>query len=169
MALSGVPRAFEIFDETLGGEVRVELESLAGTKVRREPHGVNNIRQHARYVTTVNLHGWDLFCFVGYGMEDSEDYPVAYVCLEAQPGAVGRESSIGFMRQMALHDGWEVYDLEDASAWAGVYRWTSLTSLLPEGDHIAAVKRFFIESIRQLREELTAFKKEHPGLPWSGG
>lgn len=169
IVLSGVPRAFEIFDETLGGEVRAELESLASNKVRREPHSVNNIRQHGCYVTTVNLHEWDLFCFVGYGMEDPEDYPVAYVCLEAQPRAVGRDASIDFMTHMALNDGWEVYGLEDVSAWAGVYSWTNLTSLLTEEDHIAAVKRFFIESIRQLREELTEFKKEHPDLPWSGG
>ena len=130
---------------------------------------MNNIRQHRRYVTTAQLHEWDLFCYVGYGMEDAEDYPSAYVCLEAQPGATAREASIDFMRRMALRDSWEVYDLDDASAWAGVFSWTSLTGVLSEEDHIAAVKRFFIEPIRQLREELTAFKKEQPNLPWSKG
>ena len=35
IALSRVPRAFEIFDETLGGEVKTALESLAGSRVRR--------------------------------------------------------------------------------------------------------------------------------------
>jgi hypothetical protein len=29
--------------------------------------------------------------------------------------------------------------------------------------------RFFIESIQELREELTEFKKENPDLPWNGG
>jgi len=41
--------------------------------------------------------------------------------------------------------------------------------LLHNEDHVAAVKWFFIESIRQLRDELTAFKEEHPDLPWTGG
>jgi hypothetical protein len=50
----------------------------------------------------------------------------------------------------------------------GIRRVRNLASLLPEEDHVAAVKRFFIESIRQLREELTTFKKERPDLPWAG-
>lgn len=55
MALSGVPRAFEIFDETLGGEVSAELESFAGCKLRRDPHGLNQIREHERYNILVFL------------------------------------------------------------------------------------------------------------------
>jgi hypothetical protein len=169
VALSGVPRAFEIFDETLGGEVRTELEDFAGNKVRREVHSMNQLRYNSRYVTLASLHDWDLFCFAGYEMEDSEDYPAAIVTLEARPGAVGREASVAAMRRMSLRDGWKNYDLEDPVGWAGVYRWMSLADLLAEEDHVAAAKRFFIESIRQLREELTAFKKEHPDLPWTGG
>jgi len=48
-----------------------------------------------------------------------------------------------------------------------VSRGRNLATLLYEEDHVAAVKRFFIESIRQLREELTAFKKNHPELLWN--
>lgn len=44
----------------------------------------------------------------------------------------------------------------------------SLASVLAEEDHVAALQHFFVESIRQLREELTAFKKENPGPPWEG-
>ena len=48
----------------------------------------------------------------------------------------------------------------------------SLATLLPEEDHImamkVAMKGFFVESIGQLREELTAFEHEHPDLPWAG-
>lgn len=65
MTLSGVPRAFEILDETLGGEVKAELESFAGNKTRRESVGLDNIRRHRRYVILAPLHEWDLFCFVG--------------------------------------------------------------------------------------------------------
>lgn len=34
--LSGMPRAFEIMEETLGGEVRAKLEAFAGNKSRHE-------------------------------------------------------------------------------------------------------------------------------------
>ncbi|CAN5241912.1 hypothetical protein BH24ACT19_BH24ACT19_08470 [soil metagenome] len=72
------------------------------------------------------------------------------------------------MRKIMLNKDWEPYDLDDPSGWAGVSREKSLASFLTEEDHVAAVKRFFIESIRQLRSELTAFKEERPDLPWDG-
>jgi hypothetical protein len=73
------------------------------------------------------------------------------------------------MKRIALNEDWEPYNLDNLSGWAGVRHVRSLTSLLAEEDHVAAVKRFFVESIRQLKEELTAFKKEHPELPWAEG
>jgi hypothetical protein len=45
----------------------------------------------------------------------------------------------------------------------------SIASVPQEEDHVATVKRFFVESIRQLRDELTVFKKDHPELLWKGG
>jgi hypothetical protein len=57
--------------------------------------------------------------------------------------------------------------LDEPKGFIRVSRGRSLSSLLYEEDHVAVVKRFFIESIRQLREELTAFKNNHPELPWN--
>jgi PD-(D/E)XK nuclease superfamily len=167
-ALSGIPRAFEIMEETLGGEVKAELESFAGNKSRHETIS-NMLRTNVRYVILAQLHGWDLFSYVGYRLRTSDGYPLAYVNLQTQPGAVGREVSIAAMRSIALRDGWESYGLDDPRAWAGARRTMSLAAVLREEDHVAAVQLFFVESIRQLREELTAFKKEHPELPWDGG
>lgn len=169
MALSGVPRAFEIFDETLGSEVKAELESFAGNKVRRESVGMDNIRRLKRYVILAPLHEWNLFCFVGYAMGASDGYPTAHVNLETRPEAVGREASVAAMKKIALREDWESYNLADPMNWAGVTCGRGLASLLQEEDHVAAVKAFFVESIRQLKEELTVFKKERPDLPWSVG
>lgn len=169
LTLSRVPRAFEIFDETLGDDVRAELEAFAGSKVKGQTHGLNHIRWHWRYIIIASLQDWDLFCFMGYTMDDPEEPPGLTVNLESRPNAVARESSVAAMRKIAAREEWEGYGLDSSSEWAGVCRWKSLADLLPEEDHVAAVKRFFIESIRQLREELTAFKKEHPDLPWDGG
>jgi hypothetical protein len=43
----------------------------------------------------------------------------------------------------------------------------SLASVLSTEDQVATVQRFFVEAIHRLKEELTAFKKDHPELPWS--
>ncbi len=128
-----------------------------------------------RYGIRAPLHGDDLFCDVGYqlGRLDesthasllripADGYPVIYVFLEAQPGATAREASVSAMKEIALKQGWEAYNLDDPTGWAGVRQTKSLAEMLAEEDRIAAVKRFFIESIHQLRDELTAFKEEHP-------
>jgi hypothetical protein len=182
MALWGLPRAFENFDETLGGEVRAELESFAGKKIRREAHSLWEVRNHLRYQARALLHEHDLLCDAGYQLgrvgdsthasilrlrEDS--YPAAFVFLEARPEAVGRETSVAAMKRIALTEEWEPYNLDDPSGWAGVRRVKSLAEVLPAEDHVAAVQRFFVESIRHLRQELRAFKQDHPELPWDGG
>lgn len=181
MALSGVPRAFEIFDETLGGEVRTELKRFAGNKVRRETHSMWEMRTFQRYLNRAFLQGHDLFCDLGYQLGKVDEsayssilrisaggYPEAFVDLEAQPRAEGREDSIAAMKKIALSDDWEPFNLDSPSDWAGVRRSKSLTDFLSEEDHVAALQRFFIESISQLKKELTEFKKTHPDLLWSG-
>jgi hypothetical protein len=178
MALSGVPRAFEILDETLDEEVKAELESFAGNKVKHEPEAMNNLRFHRRYVVMVHLQGWHLVCYAGYQMRTQgdytaalrvpDDYPVIIVALEAQPGAAGREASVAAMKRIGLNKGWETYSTDDPRGWAGARRTRSLAVLLSEQDHVAAVKSFFIDSIQQLKAELTAFIKERPDLPWTG-
>ena len=181
MGLSGVPRSFELFDETLSGEVQAELESFAGSKIKRERHALWEIRTHRRYHTWVTLHGMDLFCGVGYQLGKVEEsahasilripadgYPAIFAFLEAQPGAVGRGTSVAAMKKIALNEDWDIYNADNPTGWVGVRRTRNLAALLSEEDHVAAIKRFFIESIRKLREELTTFKKDHPDLPWSG-
>jgi hypothetical protein len=169
LALSRVPRVFEILDETLGEDVRAGLEAFAGTKVKSQAHTLNQVRWNWRYTIIASLQDWDLFCFLGYTMDDPEEYPGLTVNLESRPNAVGRESSVAAMRRLSRQEGWEGYGLDSPSEWTGVCRWISLADLLQEEDHVAAVKGFFAESIRQLKEELTAFKKENPDLPWNGG
>lgn len=145
------------------------MEAFTGNKVRRESVGMDNIRRLRRYVILAPLHEWDLFCFVGYEMDVSDGYPTAHVNLEARLKAVGRDASVAAMNRMALREDWESYNLADPTSWAGVTRGRGLASLLQEEDHIAAVKRFFVESIHQLKDELTVFKAKRPDLPWNGG
>jgi len=184
MALSDVPRAFEIFDETLDDEVKSALQSFAGNKVMGENHSLGEMRTFQRYHIRAPLHGLDLACSVGYQLVkvaeetyssilriSGDGYPAAYVFLEAKPNALARGTSVSAMKRIALNDEWDSFNLDSPADWGGVRRVKSFASILPEEDHVAAVKSFFIESIRQLREELTAFKREHPDseLPWDGG
>ncbi len=82
---------------------------------------------------------------------------------------MGRENSVAAMKKIVVRENWEGYGLDDHSAWSGVVCAKSIAGFLHEEDHIFAIKEFFIESIRELREELTEFKKTNPDLPWNGG
>ncbi len=88
--------------------------------------------------------------------------------LEPQQFALPQARVYGQRTSISLNEGWIAYNLDDPFSWVGIRRVRNLATLLSEEDHIAVVKRFFIESIHQLREELTGFKKEHPDLPWAG-
>ena len=166
VALSGMPRAVEIMDETLDGEVRAELEAFAGNKSRIE--SIGTFRRLGRYGALAQLHGMDLFCLVSYLRGDPDDYPLLAVTLQMQPRAVGRDISVAAMKKIALREGWEAHELDDPAEWTRVSRDRYLSDFLSQEDHVWAVQRFFVESIRQLREELTAFKEENPDLPWDG-
>jgi hypothetical protein len=72
------------------------------------------------------------------------------------------------MIRIASHDGWQVDVSGDPEAGPSVWREKSLVSFLPEKNHTADVKHFFVETIYQLREDLATFRMERPDLPWRG-
>lgn len=169
IALSGLPRVVEILDETLDEEVRAAVEVFAGNKMKHEAADRGNLTRLGRYFRLTPLHGEDLRCFVGYSMRTEDGYPVARVQLEMRPHALQRSVSHAGMEVIVSKYGWHSFDLDSPGSWSGIFRDYRFADLLREEDHVAEVKAFFVESIRQLREELTAFKSEHPDLPWNGG
>lgn len=76
MALSGAPRAFEIFDETLDNEVRAELEALAENRAKLSkgsPRG-------GWHTIEASLKSKDLTCWAGYYTMDTPDgFPAVLV------------------------------------------------------------------------------------------
>ena len=167
-ALSGMPRAVELMEETLGGEVKAELEAFAGNRSKHETFGAM-VQNNVRYVISAPLHkGGHLSCYLGYRLRTADGYPIVYVNLMTQPGAPGRSAIIAAMERIADREGWVGYRLDEPASVAMARRMTSLANMLQEDDHVAAVRSFFVHSITQLRKELTAFKEEHPEFLWDG-
>jgi hypothetical protein len=169
VVLSGLPRAFDILEETIDAEVREELTRFAGNNVKRASTSlIQQIRGDEGYFISAPLtREIDFGCYVGYGMRNPDSYPRSSVGLYAEPEVAGSERAIEAIKRVSSLADWED-NLEDPTEWPEVWREISLINLLPEENHVAAVKRFFVESIRQLKEELTDFKKEHSDLPWEG-
>jgi hypothetical protein len=151
--------------------VREVCARFAGNKVKRTSANLmRRIRKDEGYFIYAPLASEINFdCYAGYGMSDPDGYPTIVVGLYVDPQAAGSEVAISAMKRISSLTGWDD-NLSDRADWPEVWRETSLVSLLPEEEHhVAAVKHFFTESISQLKEELTAFKKECPGLPWRLG
>jgi len=166
MALSQVPQALGILDETLDDEVRAKLASFAGSKPKLAYSEIKD----GVYRVRAPLHR-NFNCIAGYYLlsDTTDGYPAMIAGLDIYKGATGSDRVIAAMKEIARREDWHSYDLDSSERWAGVWRETSIASLLAEENHVEAAKRFFIESIHQLRDELMAFKKEHPDLPWNGG
>jgi hypothetical protein len=168
IALSGLPRALDILAETIDAEVRGELARFSGNKPQR---AWANLMQQLRtdegywvYADLDNEYGFG--CYVGYEMRYPDGYPRLQVGLFVDPGTPGSEVAMAAIERIARLEGWQL-NPENAEE-REVRRERNVASLLGKEDHVVAAKTFFIDSIRQLREELTAIKKQHPELPWHG-
>ncbi len=161
-------RVLEIFNQTLDMEVRERLAILAGHKARQEP-SVHRIREDEGYYVYAPLsHDDGLRCYVGYAIGIPGEFPTALVSLDVLPEAEGREATVAAMKQLAQNSEYDSYDLDVPDAWAGVIREAGLPALLSGDDDLTQVKRFFLDGIAKLEEDLKALKKEHPGLSWEG-
>jgi hypothetical protein len=90
------------------------------------------------------------------------DYPTVGICIEVRPKAKSRQEIINAMQKISQRPGWSSYDLNDPTAWAGVFRECSLRDFLSKEDHVAEIKAYFSE----LLEDLAKIKKKYPHLPW---
>ena len=109
-------------------------------------------------------------CYVGYVLDELDEFPKALVGVEADPGKTDSEAATAVMKRILLREGWNGDKLDgtgNAESWPEAWREISLASILPEDDHITVLQHFFVESLDQLAEELSASRKERPNLPWN--
>ncbi len=167
VALSNLPRVLEIFEKTLDKEVREVLARFAGNKIKRTPTNLmRQIRKDEGYFVYAPLAGkMDFACYAGLGIGGPDDYPTIVVGLYADPQATRSEVVTAAIERISSQTDWED-NLASPADWPEVWRETSLLSVLQDKDHVASVKRFFTESITQLKQGLTTFKKERLDLPW---
>ena len=169
IALSRLPRALDILAETINAEVREELTRFSGNKpMRPSPNLMQLIRSDEGYFVYASLDSEDnLGCYVGYAMRNFDGYPRLQVGLYAYIGAAESEAMKAAIERVSQLEDWRLVP-ENTEGYE-VWRERNVASLLGEDDHVAAAKAFYIDSIRQLKEVLTTFKKEHPDLPWQAG
>lgn len=166
IALSRLPRALDILEETIDAEVREELARFSGNELKRtRANLIQQIRGDEGYYVYASLDREENFgCYLGYAMRTPDGYPRLQVGLYANADAEDSEVMKAVIERVSHLESWQLYseNTEEHEVW----REMNVASLLGEKDHIAAAKDFFVESIHQLREVLTAFKNEYPELLW---
>jgi hypothetical protein len=147
---------------------RISVQRVSELLPRRPISAQHAVTQQIRgdegYFIYAPLTGeMDFGCYVGYGLRNADSYPRIKVGLYADPGAAGREGAIEAITRVSSLADWED-NLDDRADWPEFWRETSLVNLLPEEDHVVALKRFFVQSIDQLRGELTGRSPNKGGL-----
>jgi hypothetical protein len=100
----------------------------------------------------------------GFGIRTSSltDYPSVRLMLEVAPSSNRRVEIIEAMKDICKQYDWQGYELNDAKAWSSIFREESLQNFLSQEDHVAAIQKFFLQTL----DELEKIKNEYSSLPW---
>ncbi len=173
-ALSRVPRALSVMEETLA-DATARLQRFAGRRAKQYGTAARFVREHGLYSSVCSLgadESWE--CGFGYALDPGfvggwlglaqSDYPAIRAFVRVPPETTDREARAKAMREIAERWAWKARHLGQGGTNSEIMRAKSLAKVLPEEDHVAAIKTFFLESLAQLEE----FRAEYPNLPWGG-
>ncbi len=165
LSLSNMLKALNMMDETMSGEVSAKFEAVTGS-LQSRVNILNQLKEHKRYLLYSFLHeGWSFWCGLGYHLPSAgvTEYPTVDLFVEVLSGSNLRHEIVNAMEEIARHRGWYSTNLGNLSAgWSRVGRGRSLQDFLSGPDHVAEIKKFFIESLDELQE----IKEQYPHLPW---
>lgn len=164
LAISNLPKALAMMDETMQGEVSEKLQSVIGDSSKVRANTLLALKEHNRYMVYATLQGWSFWCGLIYHLQPEHiaDYPWISLHLEVSSNAPARNEIVEAMQEIEKREEWYGYNLSIPKVWAGVKRERSLQDFLSSEDHVTEIKRFFLESLEELRE----IKEQYPHLPW---
>ncbi|MBD2450849.1 PD-(D/E)XK nuclease family protein [Nostoc sp. FACHB-152] len=141
---------------TLSEEVQAEFKCAFGGVISGSP-SMTQWRHHSRYIIyTFLAHGWNFYCGLGYfslNPDDLTSYPNIGICLEVSPTFINRERIIKGMKDIVNNkpEIWTPRNLTVTPAWSGIVYRKSLQEFLSYEDQLGSIKKFFIESIKELK------------------
>jgi hypothetical protein len=160
VALSNMPNALSMLDETLLGEVRDRFSRAIGPLDLRPQTVFKQLILGRRYL----LYAWlgnDFWSGLGYLFPINE-YPRLTILVEVGPRAGRRTEILEAMQEIVTSQPtWKGHGL-NSSDWASISISNSLAEFLGTEDHVNEIKNHFLERISEL-EELTL---AYPELPW---
>lgn len=162
IALANFTKSLKLMEETMWGEVSQQFNQVLGS-IKQRLTAFTELQQHGRYLMTTSMPGqW--WCGLGFLLKtsNSTDYPTVRLMLEVAPNSQHRTEIIAAMKDICKDYGWREYRLNEPQAWSGIVREKSLQAFLAQEDHVADIKKFFLQSL----EELAEIKSKYLNLPW---
>jgi PD-(D/E)XK nuclease superfamily len=164
IALGNFTNSLKLMEQTMSGEVSTKFKEVLGSIVPMRATAFTQLQKHDRYLMYALLQDkW--WCGLGFMLNTSSptDYPTVFLMLEVDPRSPRRDKIIKEMKDIcSIRSNWKGYDLDNSKAWSRIVLGRSLQFFLSEEDHIAAIQKFFRESLEQLSE----IKSQYPELPW---
>ena len=162
IALANFTKSLKLMEETMWGEVSAQFKKTLGG-IRNQSTAMTQVQLYERYLMTVFLPaGW--WCGLGFILKTSNltDYPTVCLVLEVDPTSPRRPEIIKAMKSICDQNGWQEYELNNSRAWSRIVRERSLQDFLSEEDHISAIRKFFLQSLK----ELETIQSQYSHLPW---
>ncbi|MGG6295495.1 PD-(D/E)XK nuclease family protein [Leptolyngbya sp. AN02str] len=165
IALANLRNSIKLLDEALGEEVSQKFDQVLSITRRKKQKPIidGQFNDHGRYVISASLLG-GFWCHMGFFLQTPNltDYPTVRLMLEVDSISDWKSDIVAAMNKISEQYGWACDDLNNSGGWPKVFRESSLRDFLSEDDHIAAIKRFFLQAL----DELSAIKTQYPQLPW---
>ena len=163
IALANFTKSLKLMEETMGEEVRQKFKKVLGA-IKHKNTALSGVSSKGQYLMSVWMPDGKWWCGLGFILETSSlaDYPKVRLMLEVDPKSPCQSDIIKDMKGICEQYGWQGYGLNNSLAWSGIVREKSLQDFLSEEDHIAAIKKFFLQSL----DELDKIKSQYPKLPW---
>jgi PD-(D/E)XK nuclease superfamily len=164
IALGNFTNSLKLMEQTMSGEISAKFKEVLGSIAPMRATAFTQLQKHDRYLMYSSLQErW--WCGLGFMLNTSSptDYPTVFLMLQIDPKSLRRAEIIRAMKDICSNQSnWKGYDLDNSRAWSSLVLGRSLQSFLSEEDHIAAIQKFFRESLDGLNE----IKSKYPNLPW---
>lgn len=164
IALANFTKSLKMMEETMWGEVSQRFEKALGG-IRRQNAALTQVQLHGRYLMVADMRSGGWWCGLGFMLKTSSmtDYPTVRLMLEVSPNSSHRVEIIEAMKAICKQYDWQGDRLNEAKAWSSIFQEKSLQFFLSEEDHVAAIQKFFRETL----DELEKIKEQYPNLPWT--
>lgn len=165
MAINAYPDVYNFFHSVLDDEVSARFMEIVGVKPRNEANRFWNVAELRRYLLIGDLNRHQLF-YTGFIMPDtSEKFASIKAWFQIRPTDPNWDLHAQIIKNVINDTNdkslkWTGYNLDQPKTDAGMALETSFEEILIEVDHVAALKRKFIEFIN----EYSRIVNDYPGL-----